>query len=426
MRLLFCARFVPRCTVGGELGVNGSETSLSSDLKVAQSSRLPGGDLISAVLDREVMGLADRGGASNLVGDRWADVVAEATTVWPSSERPVPGGDAILVEVVHRLDAEPGVAAAASRRGLQNPDLLLAGRIDGRSTIQAADAKFSVETARSKQVSVEVVQALLALRGEVPGFLPEVNGEPVPVPGVFVCPDFPLTHLMLKRRHGIVRTTVRADEVVLVPAPSDVFFGPLPGAGIMAPLAAADALPVGIGESLLAGLYYFRLARATVGFWLDATKPLLLCDDAPAVDEAAIAAEAARRAPRERSALTLVRHWNADVQTVRDARAAVDHVAALPFPTRDLKPLVARVAAGYPDVPPPSLNKVRRRVGAWYRRELRERVGPLAPPVDSLPVALDAVAAAGREVGPRLPAEAERIVVEMLEATRDAEATACG
>ena len=131
---------MPRCIVGGGPGANRSEPSLSSDLKVAQSSRLPGGDLVSAVLDREVMGLADRGGASNLVGDRWADVVAEATAMWPSSERPVPGGDAILVEVVHRLDAEPGVAAAASRRGLQNPDLLLAGRIDGRSTIQAAFA----------------------------------------------------------------------------------------------------------------------------------------------------------------------------------------------------------------------------------------------------------------------------------------------
>ena len=52
---------MPRCIVGGGPGANRSEPSLSSDLKVAQSSRLPGGDLVSAVLDREVMGLADRG-----------------------------------------------------------------------------------------------------------------------------------------------------------------------------------------------------------------------------------------------------------------------------------------------------------------------------------------------------------------------------
>ena len=34
------------------------------------------GDLVSALFDREVMGLADRGGASNLIGDRWADIAA--------------------------------------------------------------------------------------------------------------------------------------------------------------------------------------------------------------------------------------------------------------------------------------------------------------------------------------------------------------
>ena len=41
-----------------------------------RSPLLPGGDLVSALFDREVMGLADRGGASNLIGDRWADIAA--------------------------------------------------------------------------------------------------------------------------------------------------------------------------------------------------------------------------------------------------------------------------------------------------------------------------------------------------------------
>ena len=41
-----------------------------------RSPLLPGGDLVSALFDREVMGFADRGGASNLVGDRWADIAA--------------------------------------------------------------------------------------------------------------------------------------------------------------------------------------------------------------------------------------------------------------------------------------------------------------------------------------------------------------
>ena len=33
--------------------------------------------MVSALFDREVMGLADRGGASNLIGDRWADIAAD-------------------------------------------------------------------------------------------------------------------------------------------------------------------------------------------------------------------------------------------------------------------------------------------------------------------------------------------------------------
>ena len=41
-----------------------------------RSPLLPGGDMVSALFDREVMGFADRGGASNLVGDRWADIAA--------------------------------------------------------------------------------------------------------------------------------------------------------------------------------------------------------------------------------------------------------------------------------------------------------------------------------------------------------------
>lgn len=385
----------------------------------ARSPLLPGGDLVGAVLDRTVMGLADRGGASNLVGDRWADVAAEYAATWAGQERPVPdGGEPLLVTAVERLDATPGVAALASRRGLQNPDLLLIGRRRGEPTVQAADAKFSVETARSRQVSPEVVAGLLGLRADLPGVFAAVSRTTALAPGVFLCPDFPLTHLMLQRRHGIVRATVRADEVVLVPVAAADFFRPLPAASLIEPLAAVDGLPVPPHRSLLAGLYYFRLARAAAGCWFDATKPLLLHDDRPVLDEAALLAEANGRAAAARragaSAFAAVLAWNEDVETVRRRRAAVEQVAAPPLSNRELRPLVEQLAASFGAPEPPSLNQVRRRLGSWWKGELRARVGPLSPPVADLPAALTAVAAAGRELQPRLPAELERVVGELV------------
>ena len=246
-----------------------------------RSPLLPGGDLVSALFDREVMGLADRGGASNLIGDRWADIAAGHAATWIGTERRLHGDDQEPLRIIRvdRLDATPAVAAAASKRGLQNPDLLLIGQRGDQQAVQAADAKFSVETARSKQVSPEVVLGLLELRDHIPGILSGLNHQIQVESGVFLCPDYALTHLMLRHRRGIVRTTVRHEEVVLVPAAADRFWDGVPGAELIAPLAATDNLPVRPDENLMAGVYYFRLARAAVGFWLDATKPLLLHND---------------------------------------------------------------------------------------------------------------------------------------------------
>ena len=407
---------VDRCWRTGEETERREPARGAMDDRVIRSPLLPGGDLIAATLDREVMGLADRGGASNLVGDRWADLAAAQAARWVGQDRPVPDGERepLRVTRVLRLDATPAVAAAASKRGLQNPDLLLIGTRAGMPTVQAADAKFSVETARAKQVSPAVVASLLGLRDLLPDLLGDLGPVPALVPGVFLSPDFPLTHLMLRRRQGIVRTTARPEEVILLPAPAGAFFRALAGASVMRPLAAVDDLPVQTDESLLAGLYYFRLARAAISCWLDATKPLLLYDDRLAVDEPAVRAEAESRAATARSAFELILRWNADVQTVRSARAAVDQVAALPLLGRDLRALIARLAAEA-GAEPPSVNQVRRRLGVWYRGRLRERVGPLAPPVPDLPRALAELGRIGAALTPQVETEAVRIVRELIE-----------
>jgi len=382
-----------------------------------RSPLLPGGDLVSALFDREVMGLADRGGASNLIGDRWADIAAGHAATWIGTERRLHGDDQEPLRIVRvdRLDATPAVAAAASKRGLQNPDLLLIGQRGDQQAVQAADAKFSVETARSKQVSPEVVLGLLELRDHIPGILSGLSNQIQVESGVFLCPDYALTHLMLRHRRGIVRTTVRREEVILVPAPADRFWDGVPGTELIAPLAATDKLLVQPDENLLAGVYYFRLARAAVGFWLDATKPLLLHNDTLTVDISAVREETERRSRMATSAIELIRRWDADVQTIRNQRAAVDQVAGLPIPGRDLRPMATQIAQGV-GADPPSANQVRRRLAVWYRGLLRDRFGPISPPVADLPSILRQLADVGRDLGPQAERELERIVLELVEA----------
>ncbi len=365
------------------------------------------------------MTFADRGGASNIIGDRWADLAAAHAVGWSGGLGwiELADGDTAPIDRVDRLDATPRIAAEASRHGLQNPDLLLIGGDDQGQVIQAADAKFSIETARSKQVSPEVVLALLGLRDRLPELLPDLDGSAHVEPGIFLAPDYPLTHLVLRgdRRglRGIMRPTVEPHEVVLVPTDPAHFWDGVPGASVIAPLAELDDLSLRPESSLLTGVYYFRLARAAVGFWLDATKPLLLFNDRVELDEAAVRAEAERRARHAESAISLIWQWDADVQTVRNQRASVEQVAGLPIPGRELRPRAAEISESL-GAEAPSANQVRRRLSTWFRAELRSRIGPVNPPVANLPEVLRQIAQIGKELTPQADRELERVVRELV------------
>jgi hypothetical protein len=381
---------------------------------------LPGGGLIDAVLDRAVMGLADKGGASGLVGARWANLCADHVARWQGRSLGVPANAgrpapfaAHRVDRVVRLDDTPAIAATAASQSLQNPDFFIIGEHDGHHTLQAADAKFSVETARAKQVSSEVLSGLLTLGPLIEDLLGEIV-DPVLVDGLFICPDFPLTHLMLRKRHGIVRSTVRADQVEMFPASGAEFFGPVPGASIMAPLAAIDRLPVSIDDSLLAALYYFRLARAAGGCWLDATGPLLAYADTRLMDEEAVREEVITRSARARSAWELIQTWDLDVQSVRNQRLQIEQVAGLPIINRELRELINRLAATNGGVAP-SMNKVRRRIGGWYRAQLRAQFGPIPPPVTNLSPILRDISRYSASLNGALRQETVRIITELLE-----------
>jgi hypothetical protein len=165
----------------------------------------------------------------------------------------------------------------------------------------------------------------------------------------------------------------------------------------------------------LAGLYYFRLARAAVGCWLDSVRPLLGPDDHIGLNEAAVRQELQARAASAPSAFDLIRQWDADVDIVRNQRVAVEHVGGLRVMSRELRQWIETASAELGQAPP-STNQVRRRLGAWYRARLRDAVGPLLPPVENFGERLREIGEAAAELAPQLESQTARIVRELIAA----------
>jgi hypothetical protein len=378
------------------------------------SVSLPGGSLLASVYDRAFMQLSDRGGASNVVGDRWAEICASAVESADETSRIVrTGNDGIVAESTFRLDHIPEIARIASRNHMQNPDFLMVGQQAGTRVMWAADAKFSVDTARSKQVSSGVVEGLLGLGGALLELLPAIAPDLTIQDGVFLCPDYPLTHRLLLDRRGPRRTTVNEDEVRFIPVSSGQFLKRLGQEGLQGFFAELDGFPIDPSISLMLGVYYFRLSRAALGCWQDQVAPLLLYHDAPIIDEDAVEAEARALATMRTSAWGLVQRWNDLAEGARRQRAAIDQVTSPPVNGRKLKEQIdlAAAAAG---VVPPSGSKVRRAVGSWYRGKVREQFGPLSPPVADFGSLLDRLGRYCQSIQGETQVVTARIIEELL------------
>lgn len=380
------------------------------------STLLPGGNLIAAIMDRVLMRLSDRGGASGLIGDRWAAICAQTLTGWigGSSGQPGQNGSAIQIDHVVRLDDLPHIVSLASRRKLQSPDFLILGRVHGEPVIQAADAKFSVETARSRQVSTQVLADLIGNVPEVHGLLIDGWAGASFAPGVFLCPDYPLTDYMLRGQRGIRRVTVRSHEVALLPVIAHQFTAPLPGAQLIPLLYDVDHLPIDPATSLLAGLYYFRLVRACVTCWIEETRPLLGYADRPIADFDRIRDGLCVYHAGAASAFGLVMSWQRQAARVQADRDQVEHAAALPIPGRELRALIAALCKDERDAAPP-VNHVRKKLGGWYRARLLEAVGPVNPPVTDLEPVLRRIRAAAASMRRATRAEAISIIATLHE-----------
>lgn len=378
-----------------------------------RSSGLPGGSFVAAVNDRQFMQLSDRGGASNRIGDRWADLCAVAIDQQPMLR--LARSETLTARQSMRLDDIPAIARLASRAQLQNPDFLLIASGTNGPIVWASDAKFSVDTARSKQVSTDMLTALLDHGGELADLLQEVPDDARYLDGTFLCPDYPLTHLLLRDRRGPRRATVRNEEVRFVQVDPLEFLLPLGLTRLRAYLSTLDGFPFEQDDVLLVGLYYYRLARAAVGCWIDQASPLLTFhDDQLPVDEDALLAQAlALAAEGQMSAWGLLLRWNDLAEQVRQQRVALDRVSAPPINGRKLRESIEEEAERR-QVVPPSGSKVRRLVGAWFRQQVRDQFGPIMPPVQDFEAVLADVGKFSRSLAPAAEVRTREVLEDLF------------
>lgn len=384
-----------------------------------KSPVFPGGSLLAAVFDRDLMRLSDRGGASGLIGDRWSDVCAGFMDTWPGSTVEV-AGEPVAIERIVRLDAVSAIAKTASRKKLQNPDYIVVGNDDSGPLLFSADAKFSVETAGASQVSGEALAALLEIGPVLTGLIGTLDAGMRIQDGIFLSPDYSLTHYMMGRKRGYRSVSVDPDHISLLPVTALGFLKPVEASTLIPIYADIDGYGTEARHSLLLALYYFRLVRAGIACWLDEVAPLLIPKQKPEPDLFAIDGRAREFATTATSGWEIIQQWDARSESVRAQREAVNDVTSVPLVNRELRAALDMAVARAGMTEAPSLNKVRRRIGSWFRDQLIADFGPIPPPVTNFPVLLQQLGTRAEELRPDLERVTRETIDEMLAELRAA------
>lgn len=356
------------------------------------------------------MGLADRGGSSGYVGDAWGEYCETWLISNIGQELRVNAEVTGILHSVLDVDGIPGLATFASHRGLQNPDFLIGLETDScKRLLVPVDAKFSVETAKPKQVSAEMTASLVEAEGSPVAPFVEPGGDLTD--GFFLSPDYELTHQVLGGAVGILRTAVHRSQVLLLPSAPDAIYLREDVRALASDLAAIDRSSKEAGRSLATALYYIRCAFACSGAHLDITKPLLGFHDGDRYDLEAVRSALPDRAENVYSAWTVVQQWDADAEAIRAMRIAVHQAAEVGVSNKDLRAMVEAAAASARMVPP-SMNRVRRNLAIWSMTEMVDRFGTIHYPVDDLAGLLTALRSAARDLQMNIPDRVRAIVQE--------------
>ena len=378
-----------------------------------RSNAFPARTLLDSYYDRDVTQLSDRGLASNMIGDRWSDVAAEVIERWAGAAIVMPDHSLVDVHRVYRLDITPQIATIASRRKLQNPDFIIAGKRDGQNVIFAVDAKFSIDTAKSAQVANETLSALLEVGAPITDWLPDLATSAAVQDGYFISPDMPLSHYVLGRSRGRLAARVSTQQTLLIPVQPVPFLKDLSGSRLLGPLATLDGFRDQLRSNMLLSMYYFRLARACYGAYAETARPIFgpaLNDDDPTSSVERLTIEFAHSAS---SSWDVVQQWDTLAEHVRRQREAAYAAMAFPMANREFRDRIVAESLKR-EVVAPSINNVRKRVGAWYRGQFDQQLGTVMPPVADMPALLQQIHRIAADVMPLVEPAFDSILDETL------------
>lgn len=380
-----------------------------TDSLMLTSSAFPARTLLDSYYDRDVTRLSDRGLASNMIGDQWSQVSSDEISSWEGKSIDLPDGNAIEVHQVFRLDDIPSIATIASRRKLQNPDFVIAGVINGTSVLMAVDAKFSIDTAKSPQVSAETLQSLLDVGELITDLLPGLPLDAELRDGLFISPDHPLTHYVMARSRGRLSVRVPREQVLLIPVAPVPFLKPLEGARLIGTLASRDDFREEIRSNMLLAMYYFRLVRACYGSYGEMTTPIFGTADHRTLSTEELEQRTVELARTSRSSWNVVLQWDAAAEQIRRQRETA--YAAMPFPlaSKDLRDRI-EAESELRGIDAPSVNSVRKRLGAWYRDQFDTRIGVVLPPVEDISELVQRIHLVANEVNPLIPEALDEII----------------
>lgn len=390
---------------------------MTEDVK---SPSLPGGSLLSAYLDRQLMIWSDRGGASRHIGDQWAAHCSRWLDGAISADWPVPQGQPFTVSDILRLDDIPEVSREANQYHLENPDFLIVGsRPDEPVTalVEAVDAKFAADRIKPSQVSAQIVENLLTIPIEgvtrellqntlvTRGFERYVISD-----GSFMCPESALTEFLLKRASRQRDNPSSSAEIIRIEPSPGIMFDGITAGKLIGQLARQDRLPVSPRENLLSTIYYFRVACACVYLYGEQHAPLFTVNDTEPPEIGLVSAELARRAVPEHSAYRLMLELVDEAEVVREARQSVANVASLPLRMTEIRGLLQRSGLDE-ESGKIALRNLRRDLELEFRRRLFEDVGEIgADDPRALNDILDEVAHAARNLRPDMLAYATSLV----------------
>lgn len=368
--------------------------------------RLPGGSLLSAYLDRQLMIWSDRGGASRHIGDRWAAHCSSWLDQTLQRHWRIPDADPICVTDILRLDDVEAVSREANHNHLENPDFLIFGaRVESPevAVILAIDAKFAADRIKPSQVSAQIVENLITIppTGVTRGLVEDIvtaRGfvESSIVDGAFLCPDSTLTEFLLGRRSRGVTSREPGPAIVRIAPEPGSMFQDIPSSQLVGQLARQDRLPVTPRDNLLSSLYYFRVACACVHLWQEQHMPLFSLHPPEPPQIGLISADLAQRATPEKSAYGLMMELVDEAEIVQRARQSVQNVASLPLRMAEIRKLIQPVGR---DGEKQALRTLRRDLELEFRSRLFDAVGEI--PADDprkLGDILDDVGKATREL----------------------------